>query len=144
MSERQTVTLDGVPGLGGLYARGLAGSAVARVRPSRGDLVLPDVALRVAGVGTGDPALRERLAAYDRVVGEPASDALPAGFVHVLAFPVATALMTRDDFPLPCSAWCTWPTRCRWCDPSSSATCWRYEPGRRTCGRTAGVRRWTW
>ncbi|MGC5168403.1 MaoC family dehydratase [Luteimicrobium sp. DT211] len=101
MSERQTVTLDAVPGLGGLYARGLAGSAVARLRPSGGELVLPDVALRVAGVDTGDAAVRDRLAAYDRLVGEPASDVLPAGFVHVLAFPVATALMVRDDFPLP-------------------------------------------
>jgi len=100
-TDRRTVTLDGVPGLGGLYARGLAGSALARVRPSRGDLALPDVALRVAGVDTDDAGLRERLAAYDRVVGEPASDVLPAGFLHVLAFPVATALMTRDDFPLP-------------------------------------------
>ena len=100
-SGRPTVTLPAVPGLGGLYARGLAGSAVARVRPSSGELTLPDVVLRVAGVDTGAAALRERLTSYDRVVGEPASDVLPAGFVHVLAFPVATALMVREDFPLP-------------------------------------------
>lgn len=99
--DRRTITLDAVPGLGGLYARGLAGSALARLRPSGGELALPDVALRVAGVDTGDTGLRERLASYGRLVGEPASDVLPAGFVHVLAFPVATALMTRDDFPLP-------------------------------------------
>ncbi|MFC8734308.1 MaoC/PaaZ C-terminal domain-containing protein [Luteimicrobium sp. NPDC057192] len=98
--DRRTVTLDAVPRLGGLYARGLAGS-VTRMRPARGEPVLPDVALRVAGVDTGDVGLRERLASYGRLVGEPASDVLPAGFVHVLAFPVATALMTRDDFPLP-------------------------------------------
>jgi acyl dehydratase len=47
---------------------------------------------------TADP---EHLSAYQHLLGEPASDALPAGFVHVLAFPVATALMVRDDFPLP-------------------------------------------
>jgi len=97
----RTVTLDAVPGLGGLYVRGLASSAVARVRPSGGALTLPDVVLRVAGVETGDASARERLASYDRVVGEPASDVVPAGFLHVVAFPVATALMVRDDFPLP-------------------------------------------
>ncbi len=34
-------------------------------------------------------------------MGAVAADVLPAGFVHVLAFPVTTALMVRDDFPLP-------------------------------------------
>ncbi len=51
----------------------------------------------MAGV-TADP---DHLSAYQHLLGETASDALPAGFVHVLAFPVATALMVRDDFPLP-------------------------------------------
>lgn len=108
---RITVTMAEVPGLGGLYARGVAKPLLRHLpgRTSEGATVfgpgaaslLAPVSYRVAGVDTGDPALRERLAAYDRVVGEPASDVLPAGFVHVLAFPVATALMTRDDFPLP-------------------------------------------
>jgi acyl dehydratase len=43
----------------------------------------------------------DRLTAYQHLVGEPGTDVLPAGFVHVMAFPVATALMVREDFPLP-------------------------------------------
>lgn len=41
-----------------------------------------------------------RLTAYQHLLGEPATDRLPAGFVHVLAFPLAMALLTADDFPL--------------------------------------------
>src|SRR5690606_37958272 len=35
------------------------------------------------------------------LLGEPGTDVLPAGYVHVLAFPVAVAVMARADFPLP-------------------------------------------
>jgi hypothetical protein len=41
------------------------------------------------------------LTAYQHLMGETASDVLPAGFVHALAFPVAMSVMNRDDFPLP-------------------------------------------
>ncbi|WP_372433139.1 MaoC/PaaZ C-terminal domain-containing protein [Myceligenerans indicum] len=91
-----TVTdLAEVPTLGGLYARGAAASVVKRPRAG---VVLPAVAYRVADVDTADAAAR--LAAYQDVVGEPSSDVLPAGFLHVLAFPLATAVMVRKDFPL--------------------------------------------
>jgi len=91
-----------VPGLGGLYARGAAASgrlALTRRFGSSDDAIgpLPEVAYAVRGV-RADAA---HLTAYQHLLGEPATDALPAGFVHVLAFPVATALMTRSDFPLP-------------------------------------------
>lgn len=82
------VTLPAVPGLAGLYARGATRRA--------GGTALPDVEYRVTGV-RADP---DRLTAYQHLLGEPAADQLPAGFVHVLAFPVATALMARPDFPL--------------------------------------------
>ncbi|GAB3158909.1 MaoC/PaaZ C-terminal domain-containing protein [Myceligenerans halotolerans] len=84
-----------VPSLGGLYAKGAAGSVAKRPRAG---VVLPRVAYRVADVGTAGAAAR--LAAYQDVVGEPASDVLPAGFLHVLAFPLATEVMVRPDFPL--------------------------------------------
>ncbi|WP_460756761.1 MaoC/PaaZ C-terminal domain-containing protein [Myceligenerans cantabricum] len=87
--------LRDVPALGGLYARGAAGSATKR--PGR-DVVLPRVVYRAAGVDSA--AAAADLAAYQAVVGEPASDVLPAGFLHVLAFPMATAVMVRKDFPL--------------------------------------------
>nr|WP_225224400.1 MaoC/PaaZ C-terminal domain-containing protein [Cellulomonas sp. JH27-2] len=85
-----------------MYARGAAASgrlAVTRRFGASDDVVgaLPEVAYVVRDVRT-DAA---RLTAYQHLLGEAATDALPAGFVHVLAFPVATALMTRSDFPLP-------------------------------------------
>jgi len=98
----RTVELPAVPGLGGLYARGAATSGrsavTRRLRPSDHPIAtLPDAAYAVRGV-RADAA---HLTAYQHLLGEAATDALPAGFVHVLAFPVATALMTRPDFPLP-------------------------------------------
>jgi acyl dehydratase len=89
------VVLPAVPALGGLFARG-AGLSVAR-RVRSGPTTLPDVDYIVRSV-TADA---DHLTAYQHLLGESASDRLPAGFVHVLAFPVATALMVRSDFPLP-------------------------------------------
>lgn len=93
------VDLPAVPGLGGLYARGAASTgrlAVAR-RTGSAPVELPGTEYRVRGVR---PSL-EHLTAYQRLVGESATDTLPPGFVHVLGFPLAIALMARTDFPLP-------------------------------------------
>lgn len=91
-STATTTTLPTVPRLSGLYARAL------RPRRAHGlaHAALPEVTYRVADV-VADEA---QLVAYQRLLGEPVDGTLPAGFVHVLAFPVATALMVRDDFPL--------------------------------------------
>jgi len=114
---RRVLTLAESPGLGGLYARaGLASGRAAVGGPVRRALgavpgipagpddegprtapALPAVEHRLGGV-VPDPA---RLTAYQHLVGEPASDVLPAGFVHVLAFPVGIALIVRPDFPMP-------------------------------------------
>ncbi|WP_020015735.1 MaoC family dehydratase [Promicromonospora sukumoe] len=88
--------LPEVPKLGGLFAKGVAGSAGKR---PKGEVRLPEVTYRVARVDTAGEAAH--LAAYQDLLGEPSSDVLPAGFLHVLAFPVATAVMVRGDFPLP-------------------------------------------
>ncbi|QIK84515.1 MaoC/PaaZ C-terminal domain-containing protein [Sanguibacter sp. HDW7] len=90
-------TLPSVPGLGGLYVRGAAGSAAARIPGRTTATTLPAVAHRVEGVRV-DPG---HLTSYQHLLGETGSDALPSGFCHVLAFPVATAVMVRPDFPLP-------------------------------------------
>ncbi|WP_277207736.1 MaoC family dehydratase [Isoptericola croceus] len=115
-------TQPSLPGLGGLYARGAAASgriAAGRALPSLpiigtgrtasdrpadhaagGDLLtLPDVAYRVPGVTTAD--LARHLHEYQRLLHEPVGDVLPAGYLHVLVFPLATAVMVRGDFPLP-------------------------------------------
>lgn len=101
------VTLPALPGLGGLYARGVASSGriavarspVGRVLPGTRDVVLPDVVYRVDDVPTA--GVTEHLTDYQRLIGERVDDTLPAGYLHVLAFPLATALMVRSDFPLP-------------------------------------------
>ncbi|WP_413451913.1 MaoC/PaaZ C-terminal domain-containing protein [Georgenia phoenicis] len=89
--------LEPVPSLGSLYSRALA--ATARTTMRRGAVAhsLPDVAYVADGL-RADPAT---LSAYQELLGEPGTDELPAGYVHVLAFPLAMALMVRPDFPLP-------------------------------------------
>jgi acyl dehydratase len=44
---------------------------------------------------------RDRLTAYCRVCGFQLSDALPATYPHILAFPLHLALMTDASFPFP-------------------------------------------
>lgn len=92
-------TLPRVPGLGGLYGRSLVAAARLGVTGGARSVAraLPDVTYVVDDV-RADP---DHLTAYQHLLHEPATDALPAGYVHVLAFPVAMALMVRGDFPLP-------------------------------------------
>ena len=92
------VELPGVPGLGRMYRRGVVGSVLhgGGGRTGRAD-ALPTHRLLVRGV----QADVDRLTAYQHLLGEPGTDVLPAGFVHVLTFPTALALMTGRDFPLP-------------------------------------------
>lgn len=87
-----------VPSLAALYANALGRSARLMVRAPRRQNTLPDVVYRVEEVC----ADTEQLSGYQHLLGGvSASDALPAGFVHVLGFPVAMAVMAREDFPLP-------------------------------------------
>lgn len=44
---------------------------------------------------------RDHLARYDRVCGFRLTDALPATYPHVLAFPLAMSLMSGSGFPFP-------------------------------------------
>ncbi len=99
LDDVDAVELAAVPSLAGLYARGVAGSArfaaARRTEVAAGDLPATHLVVRDL---LADPG---RLTAYQHLVGEPGTDALPAGFVHVLAFPVAMDLMVREGFPLP-------------------------------------------
>ena len=98
ISGGPAVELAGVPALGGLYARGVAAS----VRAAAGrDRTVPARALPTHVLVAGVRPDADHLTAYQHLLGEPAGDVLPAGFVHVVAFPVTMALMTRTDFPLP-------------------------------------------
>lgn len=93
------VELSAPPSASALYGRAIAGSARAAVgrRSSVRPEDLPRTRLALRGV-TPDA---DHLTDYQHLLGERADDVLPAGFVHVLAFPVATALLVRPEFPLP-------------------------------------------
>lgn len=95
--DRSTVELDAIPRLGGVYARAVAGAATSVGRTPT--LSADDVAthaLLVRGVRSD----ADHLTAYQQLVGEPVSDVLPAGFVHVLTFPLSIAHLARA-VPLP-------------------------------------------
>jgi acyl dehydratase len=96
MDGMEEVRLEEVPSLGSLYAQAIGRMAqtVMAMRPASG---LPEVRYAVDGV----QADAEQLAAYQQLLGEPGTDVLPAGYVHVLGFPLAMAVMARADFPLP-------------------------------------------
>ncbi|MET7419185.1 MaoC/PaaZ C-terminal domain-containing protein [Dactylosporangium sp. NPDC005555] len=83
--------LERMPRLGPLYR------AAALRRGVAADPALPTGALTVGGV-TVD---RAHLAGYNRVCGFRLRDELPATYLHVVAFPLAMALMTGRDFPFP-------------------------------------------
>jgi acyl dehydratase len=113
------VVLPGPPSLGALYRSAGASAARGAVRrplpvpmPSAPTTaiarrarrttpapvpVLPDLTVASGGL-RGDA---ERAAAFQHLVGGVVVDTLHPGFVHVLAFPVAVALLARDDVPLP-------------------------------------------
>lgn len=93
-----TVELTGSPSLPAIYAAAARDAATRKLtRTAAAPLELPDTRYRLRGV----TAAADRLTAYQHLVGEPATDRLPACFVHVLSFPVAMALMAGRQFPLP-------------------------------------------
>lgn len=93
----ETVELPESPSLTKLYAGAAAAAARLMVSKRNGARRLPRARHHVAVVR---PDL-EKLTAYQHLLGEPARDVVPAGYVHTLAFPVAMSVMAREDFPLP-------------------------------------------
>ena len=95
-----TRELRSSPSMAALFARAGASmipgaSNLPFVGGGGGDI--PDLSLRLAGVRV-DGA---RVADYDRVCGFTVTDALPATYPHVLAFPLQLSLMTDPSFPFP-------------------------------------------
>jgi hypothetical protein len=98
--------LDSVPGLGGLYAKAVAGTTVKPVlkrvpgiggRFGGGKPRLPATELVLRGAEVD----RQHLADYDRVCGFSLRDELPATYPHMLAFPLSMQIMTDSSFPFP-------------------------------------------
>lgn len=70
-------------------------SRAALVKPRAGSV--PKVALEY-GPRRID---RDGLAAYQQLIGYNVSDSVPAGWIHVMAFPLHLTLFVRPQFPLP-------------------------------------------
>ncbi|AOT04557.1 MaoC family dehydratase [Arthrobacter sp. U41] len=98
MTPPQAVILGEMPSLSKLYLNAAATAARRRVfLGAHACTGLPETRHEVRDV----KASVENLTAYQHLIGETASDVLPAGFIHALAFPLAMSVMNRDDFPLP-------------------------------------------
>lgn len=97
MSGQQPVILGEMPSLSKLYLNAAATAARRRVLGAHVGTELPGCSHEVRGVTAGVT----NLTAYQHLIGETASDVLPAGFLHALAFPLSMSVMNRDDFPLP-------------------------------------------
>ncbi|MBT2531296.1 hypothetical protein J7E83_03970 [Arthrobacter sp. ISL-48] len=97
MNTVHPVILGEMPSLSKLYLNAAAQAARRRVLGTDNGSSLPDASHEVRGV-TADVA---KLTAYQHLIGETASDVLPAGYIHALTFPLAMSVMNRDDFPLP-------------------------------------------
>ena len=97
MTLQQPVILTEMPSLSKLYVNAAAMAARRRLLGNHDTSVLPTESHEVRGVAVNV----EILTAYQHLIGETASDVLPAGFIHAIAFPLAMSVMNRDDFPLP-------------------------------------------
>ncbi|MEV7134597.1 MaoC/PaaZ C-terminal domain-containing protein [Arthrobacter sp. NPDC093128] len=97
MTGAQPVILGDMPSLSKLYVNAAATAARRRILGTDAGTALPPCGHEVRGV----KAQVGNLTAYQHLVGETASDVLPAGFIHALTFPVSMSVMNRDDFPLP-------------------------------------------
>jgi len=86
-----------MPSLAKLYVAGAATAAKRQLVRTAPFITLPARAVEVRNVHADLAKLTE----FQHLVGQPARDILPSGYVHALAFPVAMSVMVRDDFPLP-------------------------------------------
>jgi acyl dehydratase len=84
--------LSNPPSVGAVLSRAAISPLLKRDRKP----VLPDFTFGINGVRTD----RAKLAAYNAVCGFPAN-AVPATWLHILAFPLHGALLTHDKFPFP-------------------------------------------
>lgn len=89
--------LTEMPSLSKLYLNAAASAAKQRLAKASPEVTLPSKAIQVRGV-SADLA---KLTQFAHLMGKPARDVLPSGYVHALAFPVAMSVMVAEDFPLP-------------------------------------------
>lgn len=88
----RTLELSRPPSLGALFFK-----AVARTPRRTGGSDLPDLLVRQSGAR----ADRDQLAEYADVCGFDLGDVLPVTYLHLLVFPLQTAVMADPGFPFP-------------------------------------------
>ncbi len=89
--------LSEMPSLAKLYVNAAATAAKARLTRPALVTILPARAVEVRGVHADLAKLTE----FAHLMGEPARDILPSGYLHALVFPAAMSVMVQEDFPLP-------------------------------------------
>lgn len=92
-----TTPLTEMPSLSKLYVNAAATAARGRLLRATHEAVLPAQAVEVRGVRADLAKVTE----FAHLMGEPARDVLPSGYLHALAFPVAMSVMVHEEFPLP-------------------------------------------
>lgn len=88
----RTIGLSHTPSLGPLFLK-----AVACAPRRRGGSELPDLLVRQVDAR----ADRDQLAGYADVCGFDLGDVLPATYLHLLVFPLQSAVMADPGFPFP-------------------------------------------
>lgn len=89
--------LTEMPLLSKLYVNAAGAAAKQRIMRTAPSVALPARGVEVRGVRANLSKVTE----FAHLMGEPARDVLPSGYIHALAFPVAMSVMVQDDFPLP-------------------------------------------
>ena len=139
MTPSEPVILGEMPSLSKLYVNAAATAARRRVLGTHAGNGLPETRHEVRGV----KAAVENLTAYQHLIGETASDVLPAGFIHALAFPLAMSVMNRDDFPLPLLGMIHLENHVVQSAPLRFTEALDIRRGRRTCAGTGPAPSWT-
>lgn len=96
-APKKIVQLPESPSLSGLYANALKATALGAIGLAKRAKTFPDTEYRVSGL-TPDPA---KLDGFNRLLHGAGRDSVPAGFVHIMSFPIAVGLMGAKDFPVP-------------------------------------------
>lgn len=91
------VELDDSVSMGGLYAAAVKAQLFGAVGLVKRPKTFPETEFRASGL-RADPA---ELEGFNRLMRGAGRDRVPAGFVHIMSFPLSIALMGSENFPLP-------------------------------------------
>lgn len=91
------VELGSAPALGSLYGTALKNQLMASVGLLKRTKNFPETEVKVSGLRPDAQKLND----FNRLMHGAGRDAVPAGFMHIMSFPIAVGLMAAREFPLP-------------------------------------------